>query len=117
MKKTAKYSKACQVLTFPHEHQEQLYSELNRLGWYWQPKKKEWERDDTPAKAATKLVRVRVWAAKDSVENAAELFLEGAEGNGLRLIEKSPPYPCRPPNQLESRIYLVFEDITHTNES
>ncbi|MEH2438397.1 MAG: hypothetical protein V7K25_30065 [Nostoc sp.] len=117
MKRTAKYSKACQILTFPHSSQEQLYSELNRLGWYWQSGKKEWERDDTPAKAATKLIRVRVWAAKETVENAAELFLENAESNGLRLIEKSAPYPCRPPNQLESRIYLTFEDIHKTDQS
>ncbi|AUB40452.1 hypothetical protein COO91_06467 [Nostoc flagelliforme CCNUN1] len=111
MKKTAKYSKACQILTFPHHTQDELYAELNRLGWYWQAKKKEWERDDTPAKEATKLIRIRVWAAKDMVEDAAELFLEGAEGNGLRLIEKSAPYPCRPPNQLESRVYLTFENV------
>ena len=117
MKKTAKYSKACCILTFPHSSQEQLYSELNRLGWYWQPDNKEWERDDTPANSATKLIKIRVWAAKEIVENAAELFSENAESNGLRLIEKSPPYPCRPPKQLESRIYLTFEDITNTNES
>jgi hypothetical protein len=86
------------------------------LGWYWQAGKKEWERDDTPAKEATKLIKIRVWAAKESVENAAELFLESAEGNGLRLIEKSAPYPCRPPNQLESRIYLTFEDIHKADE-
>ncbi|MEH1791603.1 MULTISPECIES: hypothetical protein [unclassified Nostoc] len=112
MKNTAKYSKACQRLTFPHQTQDELYAELNRLGWYWQADKKEWERDDTPAQSATKLIKIRVWAAKEIVEDAAELFSETAESNGLRLIEKSSPYPCRPPKQLESRIYLVFEDIT-----
>ncbi|MEI1375959.1 hypothetical protein PQG02_06815 [Nostoc sp. UHCC 0926] len=116
MKKTAKYSKACCILTFPHSSQEELYSELNRLGWYWQADKKEWARDDTPAQSATKLIKVRVWAAKESVEDAAELFLEGAQGNGLRLIEKSPPYLCRPPKQLESRIYMTFEEIDRTEE-
>lgn len=117
MKQTQKYSKACSRLTFPHQTQEQLYSELNRLGWYWQANKKEWERDNTPAKEATKLIRIRVWAAKEMVEDASKLFVENAEGNGLRLLEKSAPYPCRPPNQLESRIYLTFEDITNTKES
>lgn len=110
MKKTQKYSKACQLLTFPHDNQDQLYAELNQLGWYWQPNKKQWERDNTPAKEATKLIRVRVWAAKEKVQDAAELFVENAESMGLRLLEKSNPYPCRPPNQLESRIYLTFED-------
>lgn len=111
MKKTEKYSKACQVLTYPHQAQDVLYTELNRLGWYWQAKKKEWERNDAPAKEATKLIRVRVWAAREVVEDAAELFLENVESMGLRLIEKSSPYPCRPPNQLESRIYLTFENV------
>ncbi|MBN3943472.1 MAG: hypothetical protein V7L21_29620 [Nostoc sp.] len=116
MKKTPKYSKACCLLTFPHSSQEQLYSELNRLGWYWQPKEKEWLWDDTQALAATKLIKIRVWAAKEIVEDAAEVFLENAESNGLRLIEKSSPYPCRPPKQLESRIYLTFEDIHKAEE-
>ncbi|PHJ55764.1 hypothetical protein VF14_33550 [Nostoc linckia z18] len=111
MKRTQKYSKACQILTFPHQIQDELYAELNRLGWYWQAAKKEWERDDTPAKEATKLIRVRVWAAREIVENAADLFAENVEGMGLKLLERSNPYPCRPPNQLESRIYLTFEDL------
>jgi hypothetical protein len=111
MKKTQKYSKACQLLTFSHDSQEQLYAELNRLGWYWQPVKKEWERDDTPAKEATKLIKVRVWADATKVENAVDLFTENVETMGLKLLERSNPYPCRPPNQKESRIYLTFEDV------
>jgi hypothetical protein len=110
MKKTQKYSKACQLLTFPHSTQDELYAELNRLGWYWQPSKKEWERDDTPAKEATKLIRLRVWASAEKVEDTADLFIENAEGMGLKLLEKSKSYPCRPPNQKESRIYLTFKD-------
>ncbi len=112
MKRTQKYSKACERLVIPHSTQEQLYQELNRLGWYWDSNRKEWLRDDTPAKEATKLIRVRVWAATDKVEQAAELFLESALDIELRLIEKSAPYVCRPPNQKESRIYLTFEDIS-----
>ena len=50
---STKYSQSCQVLTFPHINQDELYSELNRLGWYWQAKNKKWERDDTPAREAT----------------------------------------------------------------
>jgi hypothetical protein len=53
---------------------------------------------------------VRVWADKNKVENAADLFIENVESMGLKLLERSNSYPCRPPNQLESRIYLTFED-------
>jgi hypothetical protein len=90
--------------------QDELYQELNRLGWYWQPKKKEWERDDTPAKEVTQLVKIRVWAATDKVSLAADLLIEQLESIDFELIEKSTPYQCRPPQQLESRIYLVFKD-------
>jgi hypothetical protein len=34
MKQTQKYSQACQILTFPHAIQDELYGELNRLGWH-----------------------------------------------------------------------------------
>ncbi|MBD2199982.1 MULTISPECIES: hypothetical protein [Calothrix] len=111
MRQTQKYSKACQLLTFPHVTQDELYAELNRLGWFWDSNKKGWYRDDTPAKEATKLIRLRVWAASDKVRQSAEVFIETAEDNGLRFVEKSEPYPCRPPNQKESRIYLTFQDV------
>lgn len=111
MKQTQKYTGACNILTYPHTNQEQLYQELNRLGWYWNAKKKKWERDDTPAQEASKLIKVRIMASAKKVEQAAELFIEGIEGSGLRLLEKSQQYPCRPPNQNDARIYLTFEDI------
>ena len=110
MKQTAKYSGAKARLTFPHQDQEELYAELNRLGWYWNSKIKQWERDDTPARSATNLVKIRVWAASDKVKQAADLFTEASLEMGLRLVERSEPYQCRPPQQNESRIYLTFED-------
>lgn len=67
MKRTQKYSQACQILTFPHANQDELYGELNRLGWYWQAKNKKWERDNTPAREATNLIRVRVMASVDKI--------------------------------------------------
>jgi|GEM_PF-3495367 len=110
MKKTAKYSKASERLTFPHSTQEELYRELNRLGYYWQPDSKDWIRDDTPAKDATNLVKVRVWASSDKITQVVELLLEGLADSGLKLVEQSEPYSCRPPQQNDSRIYLTFMD-------
>jgi len=111
MKKTKKYAGACEILTYPHSTQENLYQELNRLGFYWQPKKQKWVRDDTPAREVSKQIKVRILASSDLVEQAAELIVEQAESVGMKFIEKSEAYPCRPPNQNESRIYLVFENI------
>jgi hypothetical protein len=111
MKQTQKYSQACHILSFPHTCQDELYSELNRLGWWWQPKLKKWERDDTPARETTNLIRIRVMASNQKVAEVAQHFIESATDMGLKLIDQSEPYPCRPPNQLESRIYLTFEDV------
>lgn len=108
MCQTQKYSKACGFLKFSHENQEQLYQELNRLGWYWQVKKKDWERDDTPANEVTEIVKIRVWAATDKVSLVADLLIEQFESIDFKLLEKSPLYQCRPPQQLESRVYLSF---------
>lgn len=110
MKQTQKYAGATLILSFPHNTQDELYAELNRLGWWWNAKTKQWKRDDTPAKAASTLIRIRVWAASAKVAEVAQHFIEAASDMGLRLVEKSEPYPCRAPNQNESRIYLTFED-------
>ena len=111
MKQTQKYSQACHILIFPHNTQDELYSELNRLGWYWQPKQKKWERDDTPAKEASNLIRIRVMASSTKISEVAQHFIEASSDMGLKLIEQSEPYPCRPPCQNESRIYLTFQDV------
>lgn len=110
MKQTRKYTGAISILAFPHNTQDELYAELNRLGWWWNPKLKQWKRDDTPAKEASALIRIRVWAENSKVSEVAQHFAEAASDMGLRLIEQSEPYLCRVPNQNESRIYLTFED-------
>lgn len=109
MKKTKKYSGACDILTFPHNNQDELYSELNRLGWFWNPKNQRWERNDSLPNPASELIRIRVWADSSKVADVADLCIEGMEEKGFNLIEKSSPYQCRPTKQLESRIYLTFQ--------
>lgn len=110
MKQTQKYAGATLILSFPHNTQDELYAELNRLGWWWNRKAKQWERDDRPAKQASALIKIRVLAANSKVSEVAQHFIEVASDMGLRLIEQSGIYPCRAPNQNESRIYLTFED-------
>ncbi len=111
MKQTQKYSSACQILIYPHINQDELYAELNRLGWFWNSKIKKWERDDRPALEESKLIKIRILASAQKVVQAAELFIESAEDMGLKLLEKSEPYPCRPPNQNDARIYLSFQEL------
>lgn len=111
MKQTKKYTKACEIATLAHETQESLYKQLNGLGFFWDSKLQKWIRDDRVADAPTNLIRVRVWAATDKVEQAANCLIEGYTEYDLKLQERSDPYQCRPPKQGESRIYLTFTDF------
>ena len=110
MKRTQKYIKALELLTFPHNVQDELYNELNRLNWYWNAKSKVWERDDRLA-IESNVIKVRVWAKTEIVEEIAEHFIESSTTMGIKFLEKSKPYQCRPPHQNESRVYLTFEDV------
>ncbi len=56
----------------------------------------------------TELIRLRVWADARFVEQVADECVFAVAAKGLRLVEKSDPYNCRPPKQLEARVYLSF---------
>jgi hypothetical protein len=51
---------------------------------------------------------VRVWAESGEKLDQAVRLIEAAFAQGFARIYKSLPYPCRPPKQLESRVYLDF---------
>jgi len=114
MKKTKKYTGATRLLTFPHSNQEELYQELNRLGYYWDALDKKWIRDDRLANPPKQGVDIRVWSNKDYVEEHADIVVQLLSRQGYTLSNKSKAYPCRPPKQNESRIYLSF--INNQNE-
>jgi len=111
MKQTKKYRAAQEIATLHHTSQADLYHQLNNLGWYWNAKKQTWERDDRLAEPASELLRIRVWAAGEKVENLALIVAEALAPYGLELLEQSEAYPCRPPKQSECRVYLIFREI------
>jgi len=116
-KMTAKYKTAMHTArkmgVEPSADQETLYRRLNDNGFWWDSKQKEWvEFASEPANAPTPLIMVRVWAeAGERVEKAVNI-IKGAFSNGFVLIQESDPYPCRPPKQKESRVYLQFMPST-----
>jgi len=90
-------------------NQEALYAELSRLGYLWDSTQSAWiELAAEPADEPTPLVMVRVWADGDIVEEAADLVSDHFKRKGFAALKRSEPYRCRPPKQLESRIYLEF---------
>lgn len=123
MRRTAKFIKASSLITElarksranPIEElrnisdREQLYQKLNEHHYYWNSKSKQWEKlTFEDADPPTEVIRVRVWADSRYTEDIAEELISSLAAKGLRCISKSTPYPCRKPNQLESRIYLDF---------
>lgn len=86
---------------------DHLYRELNQKNFFWDSKDGRWVPGSAP-EPATALIRIRVWADTDKVGDAANVLTRRLIDSGFNLLEQSQPYMCRPPNQLESRIYLTF---------
>lgn len=115
MKQTAKYAGGLKVareigLSRPVTNQEQLYADLGQHGWQWDSRQELWINvSDVPADPPTDLIRVRVWADLEIVEDVAgDVAAQLGKRLPLALTETSKVYPCRPPKQLEGRVYLTF---------
>ena len=94
------------------ESQDWLYQKLVGNGFFWDSKQGKWVNfQKEPANAPTPLIRVRVWGETGEKLDEAVSMIKGAFGNGFELVNQSLPYVCRPPQQLESRVYLEFKRV------
>ncbi len=91
------------------DNQEKLYRLLNEAGYYWEAGTQAWQHLDQDADPPTELIRLRVWAETSKVAKTAYQLRLAMEDQGYIFLEQSEPYSCRPPKQLESRIYLSFK--------
>ncbi|MEQ9237879.1 hypothetical protein [Coleofasciculus sp. E2-BRE-01] len=88
---------------------EQLYQTLNKHHYCWNSQGKRWEKlTFEDADSPSEVVRIRIWTDSRYTKDIAEELISSLAAKGLRCVSKSTPYPCRKPNQLESRIYLDF---------
>lgn len=86
---------------------EQAYGLLQKHGLVWDSKQGRWlSVADEPADEASRLVRVRVWADRELVEDWTDDIVRFLERAGWDMVDRSEVYTCRPPKQLEGRIYL-----------
>ena len=51
-------------------------------------------------------MRIRVWADRELVEDWTDEIVRFLERAGWDMVDRSEVYVCRPPKQLEGRIYL-----------
>ena len=114
VKYTAAVHLASNLRIHPSEDQNALYARLMQRGYLWDSQQAVWvELADEPANPPTQLVSIRVWADKNSVEQVADDLVRAMQRHGLRLEKRSQVYLCRPPQQLEGRVYVVFARDSH----
>ena len=86
-----------------------LYKSLADEQYFWYADEGEWKRvSPAEADAASTVLRIRVWADKKIVEDLARDMANMLEAAGFDLQDKSELYVCRPPKQLDGRVYLTF---------
>jgi hypothetical protein len=97
-------------LTGRYADQDALYKALGDKGYQWDSKAGEWLYTPAmPSDEPTNLLRLRVWCAGERAKEMADGIAWAMVQAGCVLVEQSEPYPCRPPKQLESRVYLTLQ--------
>lgn len=105
---TKKWKGALDIVKSPGElTQEQVYEKLNNEDYFWDSKKQSWERAMS-AETSSPFLKIRVWENKNTVDESADVIVSALEKLGVKLVERSKPYLCRPPQQSEARVYLTF---------
>lgn len=59
-------------------------------------------------KSSKNTVHVRIMAQAEAVEAIAEQVGQALENAGYEMVESSEPYPCRTPQEDQSRVYLTL---------
>jgi hypothetical protein len=113
MRQTVKYKAAVKVAQksglMDWATQAGLYELLQCNGHMWDSKTGEWlHLPSMEADEPSPLIKVRAWAELGNVEAVSSCIANLMGCVGYELAEKSKVFPCRPPKQLEGRVYLTF---------
>lgn len=58
-------------------------------------------------RSAKDLIRIRLIADANRVEELAGQMVETLERNGCEVLEWTNPYPCRAPEETKGRVYIA----------
>ncbi len=86
---------------------DDIYQNLEKNNYFWDSDDGEWIQGQAPD-LPTNLIKIRIWADGEKIKQDCDKLLHALANQGFVLEERSEPYACRPPKQLESRIYLTF---------
>lgn len=91
---------------------KELYVILTQARYYWDAKTQRWVFVAQPSQPPTEFIRLRVWASEEVIQlEADKLILTLEKALSWQCIERSAVYPCRPPEEKEARIYLLFDSM------
>lgn len=112
-KRTAKYVQARAIADkleiSENWSREELYNILNVAGYYWQSDSKRWEQNTTGPNPASSTIKVRATAAADEISKVVDDMVRVyTQILDYKLLQRTEPHPRRPPEQLDSSVYLVF---------
>ena len=108
MKRTKKFVEAEKVaLEIGVYVDDDIYKNLEKNNYFWDSKNQNWFKGVEP-NPPTNLIYVRVWADAEKVEADANNVIQSMQTSDYVLEDKTEIYSCRPPKQLEGRIYLTF---------
>ena len=108
MKRTRKFVAAEKIaLKIGVNIDENLYKNLEKNNYFWDSNQGQWIEGET-AHSPSSLVKIRVWADSNYIKRDCDIIIASLASSGFVIEEGSEPYTCRPPQQLESRIYLTF---------
>ena len=100
-----------QVTTIGAMNAEVYYEVLQKNNYFWNSQTQEWEKAVNPD-PPKQIIEIRIRTEGDWLINSDLLCrIERAmDAIKLKTVNKSKPYPQRPPNQLDSAIYYQFMD-------
>lgn len=106
-----KYKLALKLLPKTNLERNQLYRELNKLGYFWNSNDKQWIKANDEDVCLSDEIKIRLWCDAENVEKYTKDLRDALRCKGLICTEYSAPYICRPPNHNQSRVYLKFKRI------
>lgn len=120
IKRTAKYVAAVAEarklglsVTVKHTTAEQVYSELESSGMYWDSKSGKWlerAKVDPLREMDKELIRVRITAHLDYLEPYTTRLVDAMKAEGFIVQEISKPYPNVRDGDGAGRIYIALRD-------
>jgi DNA-binding transcriptional regulator YhcF (GntR family) len=120
IKRTAKYLAAVAttrklglLVAVKHSTADEVYSELESSGFYWDSHKGQWienQKTDPLREMDKRLIRVRITAHMDKLDAYTSQLCNALQHGGLTIQEVSKLYPNVRDSDGAGRVYIAVRD-------